>query len=69
MVPVYDENNERLRGDVVLSFIINKKGRPVNVDVLKSTCKDCEEHAMHLLETGPDWDGPKDKMGTVEIKF
>lgn len=69
MVPVYDENDERLRGEVVLSFIINKKGRPMHVAVLKSTCKECEEQAMHLLETGPDWDGPADIRGTAEIKF
>ncbi len=68
-VRVYDENNERLSGEVVLSFSINKKGRPWHVDVLKSTCKECEEQAMHLLETGPDWHGPTDIRGTVEIKF
>ncbi len=69
LIPVYDENNERLSGEVVLSFTINKKGRPGHVDVLTSTCKECEEQAIHLVETWPDWVGPTDIRGTVEIKF
>ncbi len=69
LVPMYDENNNRLTGEVVLSFSINKKRRPRNITVLRSTCKDCEGQAIHLLENGPDWEGRENVAGTVEIMF
>lgn len=69
LVPVYDENNERVNGDVVLSFSVNKKGRPMHITVLKSTCEECEEQAIELLENGPDWKGGNNITGSVEIKF
>jgi len=69
LVPVYDANNKRLTGEVLLSFTINKKGRPENITILKSTCKSCEEQAIHLLKNGPDWTAKKNVPGSVEIKF
>ncbi|MDQ6763357.1 MAG: carboxypeptidase-like regulatory domain-containing protein, partial [Bacteroidota bacterium] len=63
LVSMYDKNNNRLTGEVVLSFSINKKGRPRNIKVLKSTCEDCEEQAIHLLENGPDWEGRENVAG------
>ncbi|MEO6289581.1 MAG: carboxypeptidase-like regulatory domain-containing protein [Ginsengibacter sp.] len=69
LLPVYDANNERLTGEVVLSFSINKKGRPQDIKVLKSSCKGCEEQAIRLLENGPEWNEKKNVSGTVEIKF
>jgi CarboxypepD_reg-like domain/Gram-negative bacterial TonB protein C-terminal len=67
--PVYDENNNRLTGDVLLSFTINKKGRPRNIKVVKSSCKKCETEAMTLLENGPGWIVEKSKQKTVLVKF
>ena len=67
--PIYDENNERLTGEVLLSFTINKKGRPKNIKVLKSSCEACEKEAIKLLKNGPDWTRGKDTPGTVVIKF
>ncbi|MEP6948866.1 MAG: carboxypeptidase-like regulatory domain-containing protein, partial [Ginsengibacter sp.] len=67
--PIYNENNERLTGEVFLSFTINKKGRPKNIKVLKSSCEDCEEKAIQLLENGPGWTGNENKQETVVIKF
>jgi hypothetical protein len=67
--PVYDENNKLLTGEVLLSFTINKKGRPRNIKVLKSSCEACEEKAIELLENGPDWIVKKGTPGTVVIKF
>ena len=67
--PIYDENNERLTGEVMLSFTINEKGRPKNIKVLKSSCEVCEQEAIKLLQNGPDWIGKKDTQGTVVIKF
>jgi CarboxypepD_reg-like domain/Gram-negative bacterial TonB protein C-terminal len=67
--PIYNENGERLTGEVLLSFTINKKGRPKNIKVVKSSCVACEKEAIKLLENGPDWTGRKDKQGTAVIKF
>ena len=67
--PVFNENGERLAGEVLLSFSINKKGRPENIKVVKSSCKACEEEAIKLLKNGPDWANHSNKRGTVVIKF
>ena len=69
LAPVYDENNELLTGAVWLSFTINKEGRPKNIHVSKSSCKDCEKEAIKLLENGPAWIGQKNETGTVVINF
>ncbi len=66
--PQLDENNERISGEVTLSFI-NKKGRPYNIKVIKSSCMPCEKEAIRLLQNGPDWSGKNNKRGTVIIKF
>ena len=67
--PVYNENNEQLTGEVLLSFTINKKGKPRNIKVIKSSCKECETEAIRLLENGPGWTIEKQKRKTVLIKF
>jgi len=69
LAPVYDENNELLTGAVSLSFTINKEGRPKNIYVLTSSCKECEKEAIKLLENGPAWTGQKNETGTVVINF
>jgi Gram-negative bacterial tonB protein. len=67
--PVYNENHERLTGEVHLSFTLNKKGQPENIRVAKSSCISCEKEAKRLLQDGPTWIGKKGDSGTVVIKF
>ena len=67
--PVFDENNKKLSGEVLLSFTVNKKGRPHNIKVIKSSCKACEKEAVKLLENGPGWINENHKLKTVVIKF
>ncbi len=67
--PVFNENGERVAGEVLLSFVVNKKGKPENIKVVKSSCKACEEEAIRLLENGPGWANKSNKRGTVVIKF
>jgi hypothetical protein len=69
VVSVFDENNEPATGEVALSFTIDEKGRPKNIEVTRSSCEACEKEAIHLLESGPDWAGKKDEHGSVIIKF
>ena len=67
--PVFDEKNNKLSGEVLLSFTVNKKGRPHNIKVIKSSCKACEKEAVKLLESGPDWINENQNLKTVIIKF
>ncbi len=67
--PILNENGERLAGEVLLSFSVSEKGRPTNIKVAKSSCEGCEEEALRLLESGPDWNSESGKTGTVAIKF
>ncbi len=67
--PLFNDNGERLTGEVLLSFVVNKKGRPENIKVVKSSCKACEKEAIRLLENGPGWTNESGKPGTVVVKF
>jgi hypothetical protein len=69
IVPLFDSNNNKITGEVVLSFTINNNGRPENIKVVKSSCAACEKLAVALLENGPDWIVEKQKWETVLIKF
>ena len=57
------------RGEVELSFEINQKGEPVNITVVKSLCKKCDEEAKRLLKEGPKWKRKKNNKGKVTIRF
>ena len=67
--PVYNETNELQTGEILLSFTINKKGKPRNIKVIKSTCEACEDEAIKLLENSADWPSDKNKTRIVSIKF
>jgi len=67
--PVFDAGNNRLTGEVLLSFTINKKGRPHNIHVVKSSCTACEHEALRLLKNGPDWMDKKLQRETVLINW
>lgn len=64
-----DELKEKgLRGEVELSFDVNKEGEPTNIAVTQSLCKSCDEEAVRLLKQGPKWKKNK-KSGKIKIKF
>jgi hypothetical protein len=68
-VPVLDSNGNRIAANILLSFTLNKKGKPSHIKVVESSCKVCEEEAIRLLKDGPDWVGKKGEEGTVRIIF
>jgi len=50
------KNKESLTaGTVILSFSVNKIGRPVQIQVVKSLTKECDNEAIRLLKEGPRW--------------
>ena len=66
---VSDSNDNPVKGTVQLEFSINKKGKPINIQVVKSDCPLCEKQAISLLGNGPLWKGDADKKGEVIIAF
>ena len=57
-----------IKGEVELSFDVNKEGEPVNITVTQSLCAKCDEEAVRLLKEGPKWKNKKTK-GKIKIRF
>ena len=66
---ILDSNNNALHGSVQLEFSINKQGKPIRINVVKSECPPCENQAISLLENGPLWKGDLEKKGELTIVF
>ncbi|HUS02451.1 MAG TPA: carboxypeptidase-like regulatory domain-containing protein, partial [Chitinophagaceae bacterium] len=64
-----DAEGKSYKGNVVLSFEINKKGNPKKIKVAQSFCKPCNEEAVRLLKTGPKWKYTDNKRQYVAIGF
>jgi hypothetical protein len=63
--------NNQPKGEVELSFSVNKKGDPVDVKVDKSLGAAADQEAIRLLTQGPKWKGLKRKKakGKVVVTF
>jgi hypothetical protein len=64
--------NVNLGGSVLLSFELDKRGKPVNFRILKSLTKAHDEEAIRLIKNGPAWkmiDGSKINRGNIEVRF
>ena len=57
------------KGEVKLAFEVNKEGQPVNITVVKSLCKTCDEEAIRILREGPRWKKKNNKKGLITIRF
>ena len=51
-----------IEGTVEVKAVINSEGRPVQLEVIKSLSEGCDQEALRLIESGPDW-----KPGEVEV--
>lgn len=58
----------KIEGEVILSFTIGDNGRPENILVTKALGHGCDKEAIRLLETGPKWK-PKGGKGNYTIPF
>lgn len=63
-----DEECAKVKGEVVLTFHVDKKGRPVNIKIKNSLCASADKEAIRLVEDGPDW-LVGNKEVTLNIKF
>lgn len=66
---INDAEGNKLSGKVLLTFKIDKAGKPSDISVLQTSCKPCEEEAIRLLKEGPRWKGKKGRKGNVWIQL
>lgn len=64
-----DSTVKHFAGEVLLSFSINKNGRPKNITVVNSSCPTCNNKAIKMLLDGPGWRGKTGIKQTLLIKF
>lgn len=64
-----NEEGKSYKGQVVLSFEINKNGNLKKIKVDQSLCALCDEEAIRLLVQGPKWKYINDKKSVVTIQF
>jgi len=50
----YDDCNN-LHGKVILSFNVDKQGRPVDINIIRPLCRTADREAIRLLQNGPNW--------------
>lgn len=57
-----------VKGKVVLTFLIDAKGRPYQIEIKESLCDSCDKEAIRLVQEGPDWTIGNQSV-EVTIKF
>lgn len=50
-----DESCASIKGKVVLTFFVDSKGRPYQIEVKESLCESADKEAIRLIQEGPDW--------------
>lgn len=63
-----DEKCAQVKGKVVLTFFVNKEGRPFYIKVKGSLCESADKEAIRLIQEGPGWIYGN-KMVEVTVKF
>lgn len=60
---------EKIKGKVVVSFIINKVGKVTQTKIVKSLNDECDKEALRVINNMPDW-LPGEKEGKkVDVLF
>jgi len=60
---------DKCKGQMVLSFITDKKGYPIKINVEKSLSYECDEKAIKLLRDGPKWRSVPNKRCNITLQF
>lgn len=63
-----DSLGEDIKGEVLLEFNVDTKGRPIFIRVKKSLCPSADKEAIRLVEKGPKWT-KGDGTVLLKIKF
>lgn len=68
MVRPTDEKCAQVKGKVVLTFLVNREGRPFDIKVKENLCESSDKEAIRLVQEGPDWTYGN-KLVEVTVKF
>jgi len=68
---VYPEIAKRagVEGKVILSFVVDQKGKVSDIKVLKGIGAGCDEEAIRVLKIMPDWKPGKQNGTPVKTKL
>ncbi|WP_077154921.1 hypothetical protein [Bacteroides bouchesdurhonensis] len=55
LIPPTDETCSGMKGSVILTFSVSRKGRPNCIKVKKGLCESADKEAIRLILDGPDW--------------
>jgi hypothetical protein len=66
-LPAFNECGDT-KGQVIVAFKVNAKGRPYDLDIKKSLCPTADLEAIRVVQQGPNWTSG-DKIATVTIRF
>lgn len=59
----------KVAGKVFVSFIINEKGKAIDVKVLRSLSKSCDAEAIRVVKDMPDWKSGMQDEKPVKVKY
>lgn len=65
--PMARENN--LQGTVVLSFIVDEKGSIKDIKVMRSVGGGCDEEAIRVVKSMPQWNPGKQRGTAVKVSY
>jgi hypothetical protein len=68
LIPPADEECNKIKGKVVLSFSINGNGRPEEITVTQSLCPSADAEAIRLVKEGPGWTAGETDV-TLVVRF
>jgi periplasmic protein TonB len=57
------------QGTVFVGFIVSKEGRINEVTIVKGLSKECDDEAMRVIQSMPDWKPGKQNGRTVSVKY
>lgn len=63
-----DKDCARAKGKVILTFRVDKEGRPQDITVKKGLCASADEEAIRLIEEGPGWTMGEEPV-EISIRF
>jgi protein TonB len=60
---------QKIEGQVVCSFIINKEGKVIDPAIVRGLATDIDRDALRIVRSMPDWKPGKSKNRPVSVKF
>lgn len=57
------------QGKVLVQFVVNRDGKITDVTVVKGVSKECDEEAIRVVQSMPNWTPGKQNGRTVSVKY